>query len=446
MPAEAVEKRAVLVLAAAYLALALLYSWVIPPLKGPDEPRHYNYVKRLVEKHALPRLEHDAQGREVEADGAIVFHPPLYYLLLSPVYVVCRPLGDAATLRVMRCLSPFLIGLALALFHATLRRLYPARRALRLGAVGAVAFLPHIQMEAGLVNNDVLAIVLGALLLWQLARIGDDDPSPGQAATVGLVLAAFVNTKAQGLTVSPLWALWLLCHTGWRGLRERRFWLPLACGYLPLLTLGSPWYLHNQRVYGLPLLIAGGSEPSNALTGRIFTPAEMLVQGLLLLPLFWMLVWRAVGGLYISLWAQVGWFPDRLATGLYALLGGWLAAGVAGNVALCRDARRAGRWWWQAYPRTVRFACLAYGLVYLNIMGVAVLKHVGWYQGGRYTLPTVYGLVLFVALGLERLAGRRRALVLGAWVVCIAALNVFCVSNLVSYLIPRFTPDWHPFG
>src|SRR5690348_4991585 len=75
----------------AYLALAYTYVWTIQPGYGPDEPRHFAYVKRLVEKHALPRIVNDA-----EEDGAHALHPPLYYTLVSPVYLATRSLGDKA--------------------------------------------------------------------------------------------------------------------------------------------------------------------------------------------------------------------------------------------------------------------------------------------------------------------------------------------------------------
>ncbi|MBI5832014.1 MAG: hypothetical protein HZB16_06855 [Armatimonadetes bacterium] len=437
------ERRPLIALAVVYLALAALYTYVIPLRFGPDEIRHYNYVKRLVTKHALPAL--DAAGNEL--DGAIVFHPPGYYLLLSPIYAACHGLGDDVTLRLMRATSPLLVGAALAFFWLALARLYPDRRRLRLTAVAVFALLPHVQLESAVINNDVLAILMGALLFWQYARLNDRLPTLADSLWMGLTMTVFVNAKGQGVTVSPLWLLWLLCSFGRGSLRRREFWIALAAGYLPVLLLGSPWFIHNLRVYGQPLLIAGGSEPRNA-HGQPYAAGGLLLEGLLLLPTFWGLVWRGVGGLFHSFWTQVGWFPAGAARLLYWAIGGLVALAAAGNARLGLAARQAGEWWWQAWPRAVRFGFLAYAMVWLNIMAIAVLKHIGWYQGGRYTLPVGYGVILFLALGWSALSDSERGRRLLCWlgVVWFGLLNLFCLYNLVFVLNPRYAPHWRPFG
>jgi hypothetical protein len=209
-------------------------------------------------------------------------------------------------------------------------------------------------------------------------------------------------------------------------------------------VLGSPWYIHNVLTYGKPLIIARW-ELTNARTGQPYQASELLLEGLLLLPTFWGLLWRSVVGLYQSSWVQVGWFRERLAMPLYALIGVWVAASVAGHLRLWLTHRRAGGRWWTLHPRPVWFYFLAWLMVYLNIMAISLFVHIGWYQGGRYLLPLVWGLTLFIGLGLDALAGRANAPVFVALAATMLGLNVVCLTNLITYLNPLHAPHWTPF-
>jgi len=46
-------------------------------------------------------------------------------------------------------------------------------------------------------------------------------------------------------------------------------------------------------------------------------------------------------------------------------------------------------------------------MIYANIVVIATFVHIGWATGGRYLLPTVYGIMLVHGLGLEALASLR---------------------------------------
>src|SRR5258708_35239763 len=66
-----------LALAAAYLNLALAYSFAKPTFEATDEIRHFRYVRYLVINKALPPVSIEA-SKELQAH-----HPPLYYLLAA---------------------------------------------------------------------------------------------------------------------------------------------------------------------------------------------------------------------------------------------------------------------------------------------------------------------------------------------------------------------------
>ncbi|MDH7569616.1 MAG: hypothetical protein QHJ73_08530, partial [Armatimonadota bacterium] len=428
------ERRLLLGIGVIYLALALVYSWVIPLGYGPDEKRHYALVKRLAEKGRLP-LTINGQ----EEDGAIVLHPPLYYAGLVPLYVATRPLGDAAAQRALRFVSPLLCGGALFFFYLLLRGLYPEGAALRLGAVGLAAFWPHLQLEAAVINNDTLAILFGALLFWQLARMERRAPTPRESLWIGLTWAAFANTKATALTLAPLWAIWLALVFGRRGLRQGAFWQALALGYGPLLLLGSWWYLRNLALYGEVVPnIAGYMQPVDMRTGRIYEPLELLYHGLLFVGPFWWLVGRAIKGLFLSVWAQVGWFPKALNPFIVALLLLLLAAAGLGNLMAWWQKRRGSGRPTPLYPPTVWMMFVAFALVYASTAFMAIFIHVGFYQGGRYLLPVFWGFVFFIVYGLAHLAPKAQARLFLGLTSFFLLLNGACLYNLITYWNPMY--------
>ncbi|MBI2301928.1 MAG: hypothetical protein HYU66_23750, partial [Armatimonadetes bacterium] len=97
------ERRWLLAIAAVFVGLTLAYSAIILLGFGPDEPRHYLYLPLMLYGHQLPRVLPDGS----ELGGAIALHPPLYYLLVSPFYLLGK-LCDGPWLaqRLMRLAAP----------------------------------------------------------------------------------------------------------------------------------------------------------------------------------------------------------------------------------------------------------------------------------------------------------------------------------------------------
>ena len=67
----------VLLLASAYLALALSYGFVNPLWEATDEVRHFRYIRYLQVFHVLPEQTTDP------ARNAQAHHPPVYYLVAA---------------------------------------------------------------------------------------------------------------------------------------------------------------------------------------------------------------------------------------------------------------------------------------------------------------------------------------------------------------------------
>jgi len=72
---------------------------------------------------------------------------------------------------------------------------------------------------------------------------------------------------------------------------------------------------------------------------------------------------------------------------------------------------------------------------------MALFKHWGWAEGGRYLLPALPGFSLFLARGWRGFAGERSLPVLcGIWIAAMLALNALAIYWLFSYLNPTFGP------
>src|SRR4051812_22347933 len=84
-----------------YVWLGSLYAVHTPAWQVPDEPAHYNYIRAIVEQHALPVLQAgDYDEKYLDQLKSQLFppdlpvtgiryeswQPPLYYLLAAPVF------------------------------------------------------------------------------------------------------------------------------------------------------------------------------------------------------------------------------------------------------------------------------------------------------------------------------------------------------------------------
>ncbi|MEA3459990.1 MAG: glycosyltransferase family 39 protein, partial [Chloroflexota bacterium] len=246
----------------AYFVLGALYAALTPPWQAPDEPAHYNYVKYLAENRRFPVLQmgdypheylEEIKARRFPPDMSIApiryeFHqPPLYYILATPVYLLFG--GELLPLRL---LSVLLGSALLYVAYRLVRELFPNEEelalwnrystGLALGTAAFVAFVPmHVAMTAA-VNNDALAELILASVLWMLVRyVGKSEK---QLIGLGVLMGLGLLTKTTAYIAIPLALLAALLSFGRRSLR--RCLLPACCS----LLIALPWFVRNVLVYG----------------------------------------------------------------------------------------------------------------------------------------------------------------------------------------------------
>jgi hypothetical protein len=269
-----------------YLGIGGLFATRTPAWQAPDEPAHYNYIAQVANAGCCPiiaagdwdsaYLDQLKSARfapetlsAIETVQYEDHQPPLYYLLLSPIYRLTD--GDLIALRIASLL--FGVIIIIAAYGAAIA-LLPDRPEIALAVAAFVAFQPqHLAILAS-VNNDGFAWALVSVILWlsivyvkQDHEVHDDDPPRRLVPTwaLGLLVGIGFLTKATvymmaAIVVLALIARWahktFLAFYSWRGRDQERHRFPILREaivlFVPMLGLGLLWWGRNIAVYGFP--------------------------------------------------------------------------------------------------------------------------------------------------------------------------------------------------
>ena len=295
-----VTRRFLILLLAMFLAKGIVIAFVHPPFTGHDEVAHYAYLRYVAEERRLPVIPDLIEWRErraVNSDSAqdqippelwpycsyatrdwdpgcdserfrtnpvyamslggelfptgwiyTANHPPLYYLVMTPVYWLSSGQSIEGQLYVLR-LAAIPFGLLTVLFaYLTVRTLFPRDRFLALTVPAFVAFQPQIAYEAAMLNNDILAICFTSALILLLA-LGLKRGFPLRVCLgIGFCFGLAMLAKNTAAVSAPVIAFAMICGLG---LRQWRAWLPK--GLLTALVaalLVWPWFAYMDRTYG----------------------------------------------------------------------------------------------------------------------------------------------------------------------------------------------------
>lgn len=360
--------------------LSLLYLWVTPPWMGPDEPRHFEYVRLLVEKRKLvgwsdadPVVEqaiiasmarHDFARlgivRPEVADGPLpqsfreiwgaplaheLHQPPLAYLVYAAALAPIIEAPIERQLLVLRLVS-VVIGLGSAAAAAlALARLWPDDPLVGLGAAALVVLLPQRLWLSTIVSNDQLTILWGALLFLVLADGWRRGLRWWHLPAAFLLLALAILTKRTSVTLVGLLGAALLAAP--LASPAGRRWV--AAALVALLALGGAllwlgptlWETLAARVPGLAgvgrtfvyTYIEHIVDPMPGYEYR-FAPASWFGRA------EWPFWGRFLRLSFESFWGRFGWLNVWLPAPLRLLLAAFTGVALLGlPVQLWRAAR-----------------------------------------------------------------------------------------------------------
>ncbi|MGD9099171.1 MAG: DUF2142 domain-containing protein [Anaerolineae bacterium] len=421
----------------AYLGVGALYAVKTPDWQVPDEPAHYNYVRQLAEEGRFPVLEmgdydQDYMSRltserfppELSLDAVEYgdHHPPLYYLLATPVYLIFD--GALTPLR----LFSVVLGVGVVLLaYVVAATVFPARPLIALGTAAFVAFLPqHVAMMAG-VNNDSLAELLIGAILWMV--VVDEGPLRGTKdearwlVGLGVVLGLGLVTKTTFLPIALVVAFALLL-AWWR--EGERAWgrlaRSLALVFGPALLIVLPWWLRNLSLYG-GLDIYGLANHAVVVVDQPRSSEWIADYG-------WRyLLEEGLSTTFQSFWGQFGWMGVLMPTWLYRAL------------ALCSGVLVMGLLYWlrERGRETMRDARLVVLAATVPLVGAAYVYYNFTFvqHQGRYLFPALIPMALGVALAVDALLRltrwpeRPRPLAFTAPYLALTALDLYALWRII---------------
>ena len=387
-----------------YCALGLAYAVETPKWQVPDEPAHYNYVLYLAQNGRFPVLQmgdylheylEEIKAARFPPDMSIAplryeFHqPPLYYVLGAVLYKATPFLGFEVQFLTLRLFSVLLGCLLLLVSYAVVKEIFPDQEFLALTTTAFMATVPmHIAMSAA-INNDTLAELILALIVWVCIRGLKKGPPQRQALLLGVLLALALLTK------TTIYLPAILCVVLVVGARARLLGKRTFLQQLGLIAgaalLSSWWFLRNVLVYG-GLDFLGWQRHDSIVIGQPTTAEWISRYGRS----------KVIHDFFVtsfhSFWAQFGWMGILVDSRLYALLG---VICILVAVGFLLFLARLGR----ARQSLTSFQYWALGLLLL-VFVLITAEHISYnlkfvQHQGRYLFPALVPIGLAFALGLR---------------------------------------------
>lgn len=420
------------------LTLGIIYNFAILPGFGPDEHRHFNYVKLLFEEHRLPFLLADGS----EYHGAHSFHPPLYYLCLLPFYLLGKLLPGDAVWHVMRLGSLIICLLALPLIYQ-LARAAGGKRVAWIATI-FVGWLPMWGMTAGTINNDSANFLAVVVLLWLLALVFPQERSYRSAAIIGIALGLGTLCKATALLCGVVAiGLYLWLQYGKHGWKIAEMWGRLGTIIGVTILVAGWWHVRSFLMYGsfTPL-------PPSMPTPFLPDPSNGTLI-LMMHPNFPQVFGYANLRMFETIWAQKDWllmsspaimWHSLIRNGIYITFAIMALVSAVGFLWRRRQLQQLDETAQESL--SARLAKVLSGasfiVSWLAVLQVALFWHWGWAEGGRYLLPGLCGYTIWNARGLSFLTGKKTTLLFAAIGLFLLAINIIAIYWLISYLNPTF--------
>ncbi|HEX5853729.1 MAG TPA: hypothetical protein VFY36_11625 [Solirubrobacteraceae bacterium] len=470
---------------------ACCWALITPAFQAPDEIDHFAYVQSLVERGEGP--SHDplsplqrwsgAEGQTLDAIGFLTdhqvgdthppwlageeseyrreiqharppadngggystsaVHGPLYYLALSPAYVLTRHASIFSQLTLMRIASALLGALVVLFTFLLARELAPRRPWLAVLAALLVAYEPMYGFISGIVNNDVGVNAAAAALELLLLRMLRRGITIQWGLCAGALLIALPSVKGTGLSLYPVAGL-VFVATLWRhhSRSDLRAWLALALGGVLMAAFSAH--------------VLSGLQPAAATTGSaaIGSTASAASEALHHIPNYLSYLWQSLlprlpfmtahfppsrpgfalfadPGFVIFVergWAAFGWydvlFPHRLYVVIFLAMALTVPLGVWA-------ARREWPWlrshWLEALALVAIPVAVVMGFeaaYYTPVPRVAIAEF------GRYAFPAIGPLAVLV-VGALHAFGRRRMVSVGVGLL-VAMIALSYASQLLT--------------
>lgn len=427
------------------LTLALLrgfsYANLLPPWAIIDEEQHLHYIQVLSEERRRPDLRNDYLSDEIitslfdthrwETFGFVTppaqdprvmglegfsyegYQPPLYYLLMLPIYHLAQG-SMLEKLFIVRWATVALSTLTILLTYSMVNKLGGSKRLAFLAALILLS-IPERTVAVSRVNNDALLEIFGALYLWFSLRAIMETPRDRDLILLGLVLGLGTLTK---MTMLPLVIALPFVFYHSRETYSIRRGLALSLGSAAVLIL--PLIAYNLQQFG-DVTGFGAVAPMLIFPSPTLSLVNLLKSLVNLFTNSWVILWQS---------SQASINPTF--TTLFALMFLLVCVGIYGLVKALRSRSNSGQ---------DRRQHTAYGLLLLLVGIYAAFTLYSYWLGqvpviqGRFLLPVSAAIASLMVTGLRRAPSPALSL-LGL----ILALLLMDGLALFTVLLPQYYP------
>ena len=393
-----------------FFFIGLIYVYAVPHFEAPDNIPHVGMIKWIAEQRELPVQSADHE----HLYGQEASQPPLYYLLMAPIWsvfdtsdfddlfrpnplaVVGHPsrLGNRNRVFYRQPYPPNLSGTSLALYIVRLatlgmatvtvaavyqaaRTILPQKTGFAVLATALAAFNSQFLFISASISNDNLVTMFAALICWQALLMLRDGFQTRRSLLLALLIALASLAKLGGLVLGVavvLAGLWLFIRT-----RNLRGFIYLVAAIIVIwLLIAGWWFLRNLMLYDE---LFGTATMLDFYGRRIITLQRLLL--------------KEFEGFRISFWGLFGSFTILTHKVHYFVMDVLSAISAVGLIVFLAINRRN-----RAMMAFVLF------LSVLLAMGSAAL--IWWTQQttastGRLIFPYITSISLLMAMGLNAL-------------------------------------------
>ena len=472
-----------------YILKEVLIVVLMPPFTGHDEVAHYSYIRTIATEHRLPKIvdydawlayqeKGDTQGALTTGDffdndlyaysywvldwwnakpgdrqygqftdrnpvHAVTMlnvpypsgwqyaanHPPLYYVLATPVYWMTESMGLENQMLILRLIAiPFGLLAVVGTFLIS-RTLFPRSGFITVTATSLIAFQTQISYEAAMINNDILVVGFSAILL-ALLLMGMRDRFPWRlTVALGVLFGLMLLSKSTSLVFAATIAIMVVAGCGWRNWRD---WLKKGVTIAGVgFIMASPWYVFLFRTYG-----------NFSALPQIKTLQYMYTYQNQSRPTPWKLFWnrRFAEMRWNETWGEFGWRVIPLTKNLLWIIGVPFLVCLIGLIVYAivqwkhrRSVRVDGS---VSRPESWQVWGM-FGLFATVILGYAAVIQFGLQFSltqARYFFPMIAPAAVLLMVGLREIVpARGRGYAQVGVVAGLVALNIYIFA---AYVIP----------
>jgi hypothetical protein len=279
----------------------VLYISITPVFEGFDEPWHYSYIQEIAEHSRFPHAQKSKISMEIKESFSFLphppfsetgynfydywklsredriqlrnsliniprdfrkldserekgqyqaQHPPLYYLICVPIYLLMSDYDLIYRVFSLRLLSVLLSSLTIPFGYLAIRKWFHSDQVIQVIVTGIIISMPVFYFDTSRIGNDSLGVPLFTVMLLLCGIIWNGNWSFLLTAGLAIILGLGLLTKAYfTAAIPPIIALYLLKnlydHTSLKNLLNH-----LVILFFGSLIISSWWYIRNYMNYG----------------------------------------------------------------------------------------------------------------------------------------------------------------------------------------------------